>query len=254
MNWYNIYKQSMPLPRGTPKPEDVSHYQKTLEYFDEKIDPALKERLDNERRREYIGHGAYGIAYEVDDIHGHNPNGKLVEKLTSEDYEYSNAQYLMQNQKNRDDYPVARVYDAEVLRKGEAKDSGVSRIFLEHVDNVSKEFALLWNTIDLCSMNYKGLEENRDAIISCSVGRVADEDWMFEIFDEGYEIDDILNVKTIDPPKLVKSLNETFDQLVDLEQRLKKYGFSPEDHHGANVGYRGNHLVILDLGAFARYE
>jgi hypothetical protein len=233
MNWYQIYKQAMPKLRTTPDAKDVSHYRKTLEYFDKNIDQKTKERLDSERRRQYIDHGGYGIAYEAEDIHGHNPEGKLVEKLTREDYEYNNAQYLMANQGFDDDYPVARVYDAEVLKKGRDKNSGVNRIFLEYVEPVSPEFEKIWNAIDICSMNYQSLEENKNDIIKCAM------------FKAGLDVE---------PPKLLELSNTVFDQLVDLELRLAKYGFSPEDHHGANIGYRGNHLVILDLGAIARYE
>ena len=254
MNWYSIYKQSMPLPRTTPKPADVNNYRSTLEFFDRNIDQNLKEKLDNERKRQYIGHGAYGIAYEVDDIHSYNPGGKLVEKLTKEDYELANARYLLKNQKFEEDYPIAQVYNAEVLIQGHKKDTGVNRIFLEHVNPVSNEFALLWNTVDLCSMDFQTLKENKEDIIKCALLKVADEDWMFEFFDKNYEIDDIFDVKTISPPQLKTKLYKAFDQLVDLEERLVKYGFAPEDAHGANVGYRGKHLVVLDLGAFARNE
>jgi hypothetical protein len=248
--------------------DDFSDYKSTIDYFDKNIDDDLKTRLDLERDRTYIGHGAYGIAYESGDTEQYNPTGRLVEKLTKEDEEVRNAEYLLANQIDSEDFPIARVFKVEKLKananvpeevtskvknefKNEfKKDSGVSRIFLEYIEPVSKEFAVLYDHVDAGSMDFQSIEGNERAILLAAYGFLESGD-LFSLNNEEY-FDAFENLMSSgDEVVIFKKMFNVLNQMKDLESRLAKYGFSAEDVHGGNIGSKNGKLYIIDLGAFS---
>ena len=245
-NWYYFFKSASPPnldAEGFPeniKPDRNKH---TIEYFDRAIDDDLKEKLDKERTRKYLGHGAYGIVYEVKDIEEYNPTGKVVEKLTHETAEFENAEYILKNQIDAKDYPIVKLFAAQQL---ETKESHYAyRIFMEYVTPVDSKFACAYNLLDIVSMN-PGEILNERLMLDLAYRAISDVRIDYMPKDQEAERQIMKNTKK---SEIMSYFKDVLWRMRDLEERVLKYKFSPEDVHGANLGWKNGTIYILDVGA-----
>jgi len=219
-----------------------------VDYFDQAIDKKMKKKLDEERDRKYLGHGAYGIAYDIGNYNSYNYTG-VVEKITRDYSEIKNAEYLIKIQDNlREDFPVAFVYDYEQLHK--KGQSPIYRIFLEKLQPIDASMAVLIDAVDGASFDFDSFSGNEDMIINAAYNIILDStrDELISKRDKEYT-DALSSSRLIDEESIYQNLRDAMNLYVDLESRIKEYGLGNDDIHGRNLGWRGDHLCILDIGA-----
>jgi len=231
--------------------KNSKEYLETLKYFDEFIDDKTKSRLDSERDRTYLGHGAYGIAHDVTDIEGYNPSGRVVEKLTREQAEIDNAEYLLDNQSDDPDFPIAKVYHVETLKRSADAVGGVGRIFLEYITPVDMKMAVLYDMVDMGSMSASSLDEEEWGDILnfayISLTKASALKWV-----KNKQYSNAFKTLMKEPEDIVlEKLKSCLLLMIDLESRLAKYGLRAEDVHGRNLGMKNGILYIIDLGSFS---
>jgi len=250
-NWYKNVKIAVPNLEAEDFPEDIENVERnphTLRYYDKQIDPELKKKLDEERKRKYIGHGAYGIAYESEDIEKYNPTGKLVEKYTRDPAEYEVAMNIIASQINAEDYPFAKVFYAEELKLTDDynyEEENVFRIFLEYIEPADDLLAMVYNIIDIAAMDFLDLND-KNSILTTAYDLLYDEslDYLPPAQENMRQI-----FRKKEPVYINSYLKKIYYLMLDLEKRILKYNFVPADMHGENIGTKKGRLYILDLGA-----
>lgn len=251
INWYKHVKAMPNLKVENPEDIPESEYKKTLEYFDESISPQLKDLLDMERKRKYLGHGSFGIAYDTENKQYGDKN--IVEKITRDEEEKTNAEYLMQIQDDSDDYPIVKVYEQNILRSY-PKEKQIFRIFMEKLEPLNLSFAVLIDAIDYASFDFmEGHEGNTNSIIASAYDVIMNEKLKYSSKSISY-FHALSELKKVDKIQLFKDLYYALQLLRDLEKRLLKYGFVNVDIHGRNLGWRNGKLCILDLGAIEKIK
>jgi hypothetical protein len=239
MSWYNIIKQSMPLPRSKEEPKSEQdtddywawdNYTSTKNKLDTRLGP--EEMEDPEGELEWLGAGYYGMAYTP------SSDGSKVVKYTSDLGEMSTAKAVMQWQKANGGFSpyITGLYEFKMIPNKE-----VARIVTEKVKPLIKEeksiladFKYNAQNAALGRNNYGTIEQIRASLESdLKRGKY---NWDTDEHESNEQ-------RVIDKTLLM------FDKFVAIVKGLSAMGLSPTDLHGNNLGWRENgDLVALDYG------
>jgi len=211
MNWYQKFKTAAPLldiDNKYPKNRN-----KAIQRLDKYIQENTKKKLDEERKRTYLNHGEYGIAYSI-------PEG-YVEKITSDESEYFAALKIIQLQKeNGGILPyVVNVHSIEQIQEEIPSENN------QYIPNLYR--LILEKVIPINKSQIKFFNSN-----------------IYKILD-GYDTKEYDRDVNYTDPKI----NQFVKCMIVLAEKIKQYNVPQYDLKGENIGWRNNELVILDLGA-----
>ena len=213
MNWYRTIR-AMPLaPVINEYPERWNESLKDmkLNLSQETID----KKMPGERA--YLGHGYWGVAYDV-------PSG-AVEKISRSDDDWKNAQEIMKRQEE-EGKPLSfcvQVYDAEIIQENPI----FYRFIIEKADRMDPATAEKFDSYLLHMKARYGRNIENSRMLSL-------EDMRF--------IQNEYNIPDEDLPLM--------EQIRQFLLAIKSHNVSPWDVTSSNVGFRGNDIVILDIGSF----
>jgi len=253
MNWYNFIKQSMPLPKSTgipevpddPRFEDWGkHNWYTVDLLERNLaDPSgLEEKYPD---LQYLGSGAYGVAYDI--MQNAEQSGHVL-KVTKDISEWTSGNRIMelQNQLGGQLPNIATIYDVQKLQDetdDPDKPYDVYAIEVEQAEQLAQVpnelvgFLRWFFTIHLRYLRGNPQE-------------VAPKAWDFilEKAPNNYGKGAEEKLKSFEP-----IFADVFSKYFDMASTLVDMGFSISDSHGDNVGIRHGteEYVIFDFGEMA---
>jgi len=219
MNWYRIIKIAVPLPNVTNEyPNLPEHKMWAIEDLDRDITEKTKQELDKDERA-YLDRGGYGIAYDYSE--------GVIEKITRDIRELDNALEIMKMQEKNNDEAlpwIVKVFDAKQIQGGENNNEiPIYRLLLEKV-------------IPLTEQERHIFEDNLFPML-----RINDlELYLLKLKDSDNYI-----YRTYEEKMLVISF---IKKMAPFVNHIKRNHVETWDLTPANVGFRGDQLVILDLG------
>ena len=207
----NWYKTIKAMPLAPITNEyPYDDYGAIIDQDDRLLQETIDKHLQDERA--YLGHGAWGVVYDT-------PKAGIVEKISRSDSDYNNALEVMKKQKENGgplSYCV-EVYDTQKIQE----DPTIYRIFLEKVKNLDESTELIF---DKYYRRMKGAYSN---MLNLEGMRLMQEE--YEIPDEHFPL---------------------IEQIRQFMLKMRRDNIDPWDVYGHNVGFRGEDIVILDIGAF----